>query len=264
MMKNTRGFVEEWGDAGPIYGPQWRSWPKFENTGIEIKIEGKTYITYIKKTEGIDQITDLIHKMTKNPRGKKHIVSAWDVADIPEMALAPCHVLFQVNANNGLIDLQMFQRSCDQFLGVPFNIASYVMVNQIIANELGFEPRRFIHTFGDAHFYCGKNERGQWYGNNFGEFQNKIRKAKDLEEKTGNKHGYLEVLDWVNKNSPLEREDEKGYDHVTGILEQLANDPQPLPKLKIAHKNFKDLKFEDFSIEGYRTPYRFIKREMAS
>lgn len=263
-MRNESGFVERWGDSGPIYGPQWRGWPKFEDAGMDITLGDKVYRAYIKKPEGIDQITDLISKMTKNPQGKKHLVSAWNVADLPDMALPPCHVMFQVNANKGLMDLQLYQRSCDQFLGVPFNIASYSIVNHIIANELGFEPRRFIHTFGDAHFYCGKNERGQWYGDNFEEFQRKVRGAKNLEERTGDKRGYLEVLDWVKKSVPPEREGEKGYDHVTGILEQLANTPQPLPKLRVVHKNFKDLRFEDFKVEGYSTPYRFIKREMAS
>jgi len=264
MMKNQSGFVERWGDAGPIYGPQWRGWPKFEETGIDITVGDKVYRAYIKNPEGIDQITELISKMIKNPQGKKHLVSAWNVADLPEMALAPCHVMLQVNANNGLMDLQLYQRSCDQFLGVPFNIASYSMINQIIANELGFEPRRFIHTFGDAHFYCGKNERGKWYGDNFPEFQKRVGNAKKLEEISGDKQGYIKILEWVNKNAPPERKDEEGYDHVTGILEQLANTPQPLPKLRIAHKNFKDLKFEDFVVDGYFTPYRFIKREMAS
>lgn len=264
MMRNKPGFVERWGDAGPIYGPQWRSWPKFEDSGIDITIDNKIYRAYIKDIGKIDQISDLIKKMKKNPAGKKHIVSAWNVADLSNMSLPPCHVLFQANANEGLIDLQLYQRSCDQFLGVPFNIASYVMMNQIIANELNFKPRRFIHTFGDAHFYCGKNERGRWYGENFKEFQNKIREAIELENKFGDKRKYLEILDWVEKTAPKEREGEKGYDHVTGILEQLANDPQPLSKLKIAKKPFKELTFNDFVVEGYKTPYRFIKREMAS
>ena len=264
MMRNTPGFIEKWGDAGPIYGPQWRSWPEFKDAGIDIVVDDKTYRAYIKDVRGIDQISDLIKKMKKNPTGKKHIVSAWNVANLPNMSLPPCHVLFQVNANEGLMDLQLYQRSCDQFLGVPFNIASYVMMNQIIANELGFQPRRFIHAFGDAHFYCGKNERGQWYGNNFKEFQKRVRDARKMEETTGNKQEYLEILDWVNKNAPPEREDEKGYDHVTGILEQLANNPQSLSALKIAKKSFKELTIDDFVVEGYKTPYRFIKREMAS
>mgnify|MGYP001582321963 FL=1 len=264
MMRNTPGFIEKWGDAGPIYGPQWRSWSEFKDAGIDIVVDDKTYRAYIKDVRGIDQISDLIKKMKKNPTGKKHIVSAWNVANLPNMSLPPCHVLFQVNANEGLMDLQLYQRSCDQFLGVPFNIASYVMMNQIIANELGFQPRRFIHAFGDAHFYCGKNERGQWYGNNFKEFQKRVRDARKMEETTGNKQEYLEILDWVNKNAPPEREDEKGYDHVTGILEQLANNPQSLSALKIAKKSFKELTIDDFVVEGYKTPYRFIKREMAS
>ena len=264
LMKNKPGFVEEWGNAGPIYGPQWRGWPRFEDAGVNIIVDDKTYRGYIKKEEGIDQINNLIRKVKENPQGKKHLVSTWNVADLPDMSLPPCHVLFQVNTNNGLIDLQLFQRSCDQFLGVPFNIASYVMMNQIIANELDFQPRRFIHTFGDAHFYCGKNERGQWYGDNFEEFQMRMRDAMFVEQITGDKSKYMNILEWINQKAPIEREGEKGYDHVTGIVEQFGNTPQPLSNLKIVKKPFRELTIDDFIIEGYITPYRFIKRQMAS
>jgi thymidylate synthase len=264
-MKSESGFIDQWGNAGPIYGPQWRTWGRFEDAGVDITVGDKVYRAYIKNpSQGIDQINGLIKKLKKNPQGKKHIVSAWNVGDLPDMSLPPCHVLFQVNANEGQMDLQLYQRSCDQFLGVPFNIASYVMMNHIIANALDFEPRRFIHTFGDAHFYAGKNERGNWYHENREEFQRRIRDAISVENETGEKFKYKEVLEWVKSSVPPEREGEKLFDHVTAILEQLGNEPQPPPTLRVVHKDINDLTIDDFKVEGYKTPYRFIKREMAS
>ena len=129
---------DEWadpaGELGPVYGHQWRSWP----------------------TPGgghIDQVTQLLDEIRRNPDSRRLIVSAWNVADIPRMALAPCHVLFQFYLADGRLSCQLYQRSADAFLGVPFNIASYALLTLMVAQVTGYEPGEFIHTFGDAHLY---------------------------------------------------------------------------------------------------------------
>jgi len=127
-------WADEHGDLGPVYGHQWRSWPG-------------------KNGETIDQITNVINEIKKNPDSRRLIVTAWNPLDIPNMALPPCHCLFQFYVNDGRLSCQLYQRSADLFLGVPFNIASYALLTHMIAHVTGLEVGEFVHTFGDAHIY---------------------------------------------------------------------------------------------------------------
>src|SRR5262249_32507559 len=122
------------GEFGPVYGYQWRSWPR-EHEGT------------------IDQISNLIGDIKANPDSRRLIVTAWNPADIPDMALPPCHCLFQFYVAEGRLSCQLYQRSADVFLGVPFNIASYALLSMMMAQVTGLRPGLFIHTFGDAHLY---------------------------------------------------------------------------------------------------------------
>jgi len=129
---------DEWADAdgelGPIYGYQWRSWPA-------------------PSGDHIDQLAAVINSVKSTPDSRRHIVSAWNVADLPEMALHPCHVMFQFYVAQGRLSCQLYQRSADVFLGVPFNIASYALLTQMVAQVCGLEVGDFVHTLGDAHLY---------------------------------------------------------------------------------------------------------------
>jgi thymidylate synthase len=127
-------WADENGELGPVYGKQWRSWE-----GADGKV--------------VDQITDLIEQIKKNPDSRRLIVSAWNVGELPKMALMPCHVLFQFYVADGKLSCQLYQRSADVFLGVPFNIASYALLTMMIAQVCDLQPGDFIHTFGDAHIY---------------------------------------------------------------------------------------------------------------
>ncbi|MDR0659841.1 MAG: thymidylate synthase [Prevotellaceae bacterium] len=127
-------WADENGDLGHIYGYQWRSW---------LTPDGKY----------VDQITELISSLKNNPDSRRHIVSAWNVGDIPNMALPPCHALFQLYVANGKLSCQLYQRSADVFLGVPFNIASYALLTMMLAQVTDLKPGEFIHTLGDAHLY---------------------------------------------------------------------------------------------------------------
>jgi thymidylate synthase len=132
------------GDLGPIYGKQWRSW----------KVEDYyDYDGYISDTETIDQIYNVIEEIKRNPDSRRLLVNAWNVAEIEEMALPPCHVLFQFYVANGKLSCQLYQRSGDVFLGVPYNIASYSLLTHMIAQQTGLEVGEFVHTLGDAHIY---------------------------------------------------------------------------------------------------------------
>jgi thymidylate synthase len=138
LKENKVRIWDEWadenGDLGPIYGYQWRSWPDY-------------------KGGHIDQIQQVIDSIKNNPNSRRHLVCAWNVGQVEEMALPPCHVLFQFYVADGKLSCQLYQRSCDIFLGVPFNIASYALLTMMIAQIAGLQPGEFVHTLGDAHIY---------------------------------------------------------------------------------------------------------------
>lgn len=133
-------WVDAEGELGPVYGVQWRSWPC---------ADGST----------IDQVERVVHSIRNNPDSRRHIVSAWNVADIDKMALAPCHALFQFYVAGGNLSCQLYQRSGDVFLGVPFNIASYALLTFMMAQVCDLEPGDFVHTLGDAHLYVNHLEQ---------------------------------------------------------------------------------------------------------
>jgi thymidylate synthase len=144
LKDNGVSIWDEWaspeGELGPVYGYQWRSWPA---------ANGKH----------IDQLMEVIETIKKNPDSRRMIVSAWNVADLPQMALMPCHAFFQLYVADGKLSCQLYQRSADMFLGVPFNIASYALLTHMIAQVCNLQVGDFIHTFGDAHIYSNHFEQ---------------------------------------------------------------------------------------------------------
>jgi len=138
LKDNKVSIWDEWadanGDLGPVYGHQWRHWPTAD--GREV-----------------DQIAELIDGLKNNPDSRRHIVSAWNPGDVPKMKLPPCHALFQFYVADGRLSCQLYQRSADIFLGVPFNIASYALLTMMVAQVCGYRPGEFVHTLGDAHLY---------------------------------------------------------------------------------------------------------------
>ena len=137
---------DEWaddnGDLGPVYGHQWRSWPTPDGRHV-------------------DQVARLVEGIRTNPDSRRHIVSAWNVADVDDMALPPCHTLFQFYVAQGKLSCQLYQRSADTFLGVPFNIASYALLTHMVAQVTGLEVGEFVHTMGDAHLYLNHVEQAR-------------------------------------------------------------------------------------------------------
>ena len=146
LRRNGVTIWDEWarpdGELGPVYGYQWRSWPAPDGRHI-------------------DQLADVVGQIRANPDSRRLIVSAWNVADIPRMALAPCHAFFQFYVAQGRLSCQMYQRSADVFLGVPFNIASYALLTLMVAQATGLEPGELVHTLGDAHLYSNHLEQAR-------------------------------------------------------------------------------------------------------
>ena len=146
LKDNGVSIWDEWADAqgelGPVYGKQWRSWSA---------PDGRV----------IDQITRVVESLKTNPNSRRHIVTAWNPADVDDMALPPCHCLFQFFVADGRLSCQLYQRSADVFLGVPFNIASYALLTMMVAQVVGLQPGEFVHTFGDAHLYLNHIEQAK-------------------------------------------------------------------------------------------------------
>jgi thymidylate synthase len=192
LRDNKVTIWDEWarddGELGPVYGVQWRSWPTPDGGSI-------------------DQISQVVQQIRSNPDSRRLIVSAWNVSDIPKMALPPCHLLFQFYVAEGRLSCQLYQRSCDIFLGVPFNIASYALLTHMVAQQCDLEVGDFVWTGGDCHIYSNHREQ---------------------------------------------------------VLEQLAREPRPYPRLVITRRppSLFDYAFEDFAIEGY-DPHPHIKAPVA-
>ena len=150
-------WVDENGNLGPIYGKQWRSWTRHTEVYWGDHQDGGTMPSM--RNDPIDQIAWVINRIKTNPECRRLIVSAWNPAEIDQMALAPCHCLFQFNVTNGRLNCQLYQRSADAFLGVPFNIASYALLTMMIAQVTGLAPGELVHTFGDLHIYVDHLEQ---------------------------------------------------------------------------------------------------------
>ncbi|MCH9806222.1 MAG: thymidylate synthase [Alphaproteobacteria bacterium] len=146
LKRNGVSIWDEWadeeGELGPVYGKQWRSWATLDG-------------------DAVDQIAQVVETLRRDPDSRRMIVSAWNPADIPDMALAPCHCLFQFYVADGKLSCQLYQRSADIFLGVPFNIASYALLTMMMAQVTGLKPGEFVHTFGDAHLYLNHLEQAE-------------------------------------------------------------------------------------------------------
>ncbi|MEK6951193.1 MAG: thymidylate synthase [Nanoarchaeota archaeon] len=260
-IKEDPEFAQQHGSLGEVYGAQWRHWKTAEE-------------------KEIDQLAELIELLHKSPSSRRLIVTSWNPPEIPNMALPACHAFYQLNVTevkadekkdeqkrqdradkpNGQkrLDLQLYQRSCDMFLGVPFNIASYALLTQILSQQANLTPGRFIHTFGDAHFYCGAGARGQFYVEKLEQLKRQVKNVVFLRSRIG----YQQLAEWIERAAPPEEEGKRGQDHVTAILEQLSREPKPLPTMEIAQKSFDKLTIDDFVLQNYE-PHPGIKRAMA-
>lgn len=247
LNENGVSIWDEWadkdGELGPVYGYQWRRWPDYEGGYI-------------------DQVQNVVNTIKSNPSNRRIIVSAWNVAEIQHMALPPCHLLYQFNVQDRKgetqLDLKMYQRSCDTFLGVPFNIASYAALTELVANETGLKPGYLMLTFGDLHLYSGTGPRGAFYGKHLETIKGMVREATKRED-------YLLIKSDLEKMFEKEGVAEQDLsDHVPQSLLQLSREPRHLPKLIInSDAGVNNVKYEDFHVVGYDNPHPHIKGEIA-
>mgnify|MGYP002152588715 CR=1 FL=1 len=250
-------FRELLGGLGRPYGAQWRDW-----TGAD--------------GSSTDQLALMYSQIQNKSDSRRLIVDAWKVDELTQMALPPCPKSFQFLLMNDRLDFILEQRSADSFLGVPFNIGEYALLAIHASTYAGLKPGIFTHNLNDAHIYCGVEEKGLWYEKNFDELRARIKKIDEdnLTPKQRSKK-YLGIKHWIDTtaNKPKEEWKEK-YDHVTAVLEQLANDPNKYPLSKwevkvdssLPAKNILDnVSFSDFKVIGYEgNHYPPIKRDMST
>lgn len=227
---------DTYSDLGGIYGVQWRRWPT-------------------QNGETIDQLAKSIEQLKENPFSRYHLVSAWNPGEIRRMALPPCHMKFQFYARKDEkgewnLDSSMDQRSCDSLLGVPFNFTSESMKLKMIANLLGYKPGTFIQTLEDAHIYCGKGDRAEWYGENLYELKKEVAKCNTPEEYLSLKEDLLSVL-------PDEEPGAEGLDHVPFVLEQLSRqESKIMPKVSFKGPEALDINkidLDNIVLDGYES-----------
>jgi thymidylate synthase len=197
------------GDLGPVYGFQWRHWK--DKNGNEV-----------------DQLEKLIDSITNNPGGRYHTLSSWNVGDLPEMALGPCPMWHQFSDYGEYLDLVMFQRSCDTFLGVPFNMAQDSALLHLVAKEVGLKPRKFAHHFGNLHIYLGVEPRSGFWTN-----KPKVQEFRERLSEISERIHYADLRDWYIKTAPPEDPVNEHKDHVPFVLTQLSKTPRDAPELII-------------------------------
>ncbi|MFB6241519.1 MAG: thymidylate synthase [Candidatus Nanosalina sp.] len=278
-------WADDEGNLPTAYGRFWRRYPIPEDQDI---LEGEWWPTnqdeWIEKAkeqyglseqeirEGVsrwineeedgrktfDQIQYVIDTLNgdhpyRGPESRRMIINAWHPANAAVSKLPPCHYTFVINVQDGKLNTHLTQRSGDTALGIPFNIAAYALITRIIARQTDFELGEFAHTIVDSHIYCGKNERGEWYGENLEELKQRMREAETRED-------YLEVREWIEEEAP--DEEEEGYDHVPGLLKQLSREPRERPRIEVPEKSIDELEYEDLQLDDY-DPHPGIKFSVA-
>lgn len=290
-IKNLREETKIWDawadDEGLLptaYGRFWRRYPLPDNTDILDgewwpgnqeewiqKAENQYNVSKEEIREGVsrwvneeedgrktfDQIQYAIDTLNgdhpyRSSHSRRIIINAWHPGNAAVSKLPPCHFTWVLNVQGDKLNTHLTQRSGDTALGIPFNIAAYAIITKIIAQKTGFELGEFSHTIVDSHIYCGKGERGEWYGENLEEIKQKIR---DVE----NREGFKEVKTWIEENAP---EQEKPYDHVPGLLEQISRKTRERPEMSISEKPIDNLEYEDFDLKNYN-PHPGLKFAVA-
>jgi thymidylate synthase len=246
-IESDSKFAEKEGDLGPIYGAQWRAW------------QGKN-------GQPIDQLKDnVIEGLRKQPGTRYAILNAYKVDELQDMSLPACHAFAQFNVwEDSILDVNMFQRSCDAFLGVPFNTASYPLLTSLIAKELGLKVGTFYHSFGNVHLYAGIAPRSDFLKDDtsFAKLQKKVSGATENSD-------FMDIRQWYINNSPAEGQGNERKDHLPFVLEQLSIEPRELPTLEVLvdgpfFDNIEKPAKEVFKLKNYNPHTWDSKAEMAA
>jgi thymidylate synthase len=247
-LSEKTGIWDAWADdeghLDTAYGRFWRRYPVPE-TGVEGEAWPEDDHRWLNDDERtFDQIQYVLDQLRENPQSRRLVVNAWHPANAAVSTLPPCHYTFVFNVQGDRLNVHLTQRSGDVALGVPFNVAAYAMLTHAVAQRTGFEVGSFGHTIVDAHVYCGRGARGEWYADNLGALRERLAAVGDREE-------FRDVREWVEDAAPADPEGEAGYDHVPGLLEQLAREPRERPRIEVADVPLDDLSFEDVELHDY-------------
>jgi thymidylate synthase len=246
-LREETGIWDAWADEegrlDTAYGRFWRRFPVPE-TGLEGEAWPDESNRWVNNEGTFDQIQYVIDTLEEDPHSRRMVVNAWHPANAAVSTLPPCHYTFVLNVQGGELNLHLTQRSGDIALGVPFNIAAYSLLAQVIAQRTGFELGSFGHTIVDAHVYCGSGDRGAWYGENLDALQNRLRAVEKRRD-------HRDVREWLTSAAPAEASDAEDHDHVPGLLTQLTREPRERPKLRVADVTLDELAFEDIRLKEY-------------
>jgi len=247
-LSEKTGIWDEWADEegrlDTAYGRFWRRYPIPEE---DDRLDGEAWpdADHPRVTEEgtFDQLGHVLDGLRENPTSRRFVVSAWHPANAAVSQLPPCHYTFLFNVQGDRLNCHLTQRSGDVALGVPFNLAAYALLTIAVAGRTGFEPGTFAHRIVDAHVYCGRGDRGAWYGDNLGRLQARLREVDDRDD-------YADVRAWLDDEAPPEAADEP-YDHVPGLLTQLSREPKPRPAVEVADRPLDELTHDDVRLRGY-------------
>lgn len=238
-------WADEEGGLETAYGRFWRRYPIPPESD---RLPGEAWPDRdhpcVNDEGTFDQIEYVLRRLEAEPHSRRIVVNAWHPANAAVSKLPPCHYTYTFNVQGDRLNLKLEQRSADVAVGVPFNVAAYSLLLLVIARETGFEPGTFAHSLTDAHIYCGKDDRGAWYGEHLGDLQDRLRSAEEPDD-------YRSIRRWIERSAPTEPEAESGYDHVPQLLTQLTRDPRARPTVSITDKSLDDLGVEDVTLEGY-------------
>ncbi len=244
-------WADEEGKLDTAYGRFWRRFPVPEGddqlAGESWPEEGQQWVT--EEEDGrrtFDQLQYVIDTLSDSPNSRRLVVNAWHPANAAVSTLPPCHYSFVFNVQGDRLNCHLTQRSGDTALGIPFNIAAYALLTKVIAQQTGFEPGTFAHTVVDAHVYCGRGARGEWYADNLEALQTRLEGVDDRED-------YRTVREWLESEAPAEAEGDERLDHVPGLLEQLSREPLERPTLEVADVSIDDLAYEDVQLRDYES-----------
>ncbi|WP_256391206.1 thymidylate synthase [Natronoarchaeum rubrum] len=243
-LREETGIWDAWADdegrLDTAYGRFWRRFP-YPEEGLDGETwpdEDHRWVNEDERT--FDQIQYALDQLRENPRSRRIVVNAWHPANAAVSTLPPCHYSFVFNVQGDRLNVHLTQRSGDVALGVPFNIAAYSLLATAIAQRTGFEVGKFAHTVVDSHIYCGKGDRGAWYEENLSALKERLAAVESDEE-------YRDVKSWLEATAP----EGEGYDHVPGLLEQLAREPLDRPEIHVADKPLDELAYEDVELRDY-------------
>ncbi|RQG89002.1 thymidylate synthase [Natrarchaeobius halalkaliphilus] len=242
-------WADDRGRLDTAYGRFWRRYPIPEDAA---RLEGESWpdeahrwvTTEADGRRTFDQLQYVIDTLSDTPNSRRLAVSAWHPANAAVSTLPPCHYTFVFNVQGDRLNCHLTQRSGDIALGVPFNIAAYALLTEVIAGQTGYEPGTFAHTVVDAHVYCGTDARGEWYADNLETFQARL-------EAVDGREGYRTLREWLESEAPDEADGEDRLDHVPGLLEQLSREPLERPKLEVADVSIDELTAEDVQLRSY-------------